>query len=84
MAWEEVTRAEAKNAANNGIATVGVSNNRIVVIKPEEDIEAEADTNSGADEQANILAVSELSLQDAAEMTFFTYTAARNTGIMSE
>lgn len=80
MAWEEVTRAEAKNAANNGIATVGVSNNRIVVIKPEEDIEAEADTNSSADEQANILSVSELSLQDAAEMTFFTYTAARKKG----
>ena len=75
MLWEEVSRAEAQEAANNGIATVGVSNNKIIVIKPEEEEEDNLSINN-----PYILSIPNLSIEEMSGMNFFTYTASRKKG----
>lgn len=65
LGWEACTEEEAQTAANDGIAVVGVSDDRVVVIEPELDGVEKNDNE-------NITTVSDLSDEEKAGMSFYS------------
>lgn len=65
LGWKECSATEAQELANNGVSTIGVSENRVVVIEPE----LEGSTLSA---NANVSTVSELSEEEISTMSFYS------------
>ena len=80
MGWRSCTRTDAQQMANNGIATIGVSPERAVVIKPEGG--EEINNLLVLDENSEYAAtISELPLAQTYNMAFFNYSADTTTTI---
>ena len=78
MGWRSCTRTDAQQMANNGIATIGVSPERAVVIKPEGG--EEINNLLVSDENSEYAAtISELPLAQTYNMAFFNYSADTTT-----
>ena len=69
MSWEHCEVSDLHDYANNGVAVVGIDEDRIVVIAPESDDEAE-------EKYPNILTYSDLTEEDFENMTFYAATAS--------
>lgn len=69
MSWEHCEVSDLHDYANNGVAVVGIDKDRIVVIAPESDDEAE-------EKYPNILTYLDLTEEDFENMTFYAATAS--------
>lgn len=77
MGWENCTYAQAQEAANNGIATVGVDADHVVVILPDDTVSA---SETIAETESSVArTVSEISTTERSTMQFFAYTATTTT-----
>ena len=83
MGWRSCTRTDAQQMANNGIATIGVSPERAVVIKAEGG--EEINNLLVLDENSEYAAtISELPLAQTYNMAFFNYSADTTTPPVAE
>ena len=80
MGWRSCTRTDAQQMANNGVATIGVSPEMVVVIKPEEN-SAPANSLISAQSSEYAVTVSELPLAQTYNMAFFNYSADSTTTV---
>ena len=74
MGWKKCTLEEAKEAANNGIAAMGISENKIVVLSAEDDEQPVSQTNSVLTLTDNTPAVAVANLQ------YYSYSYGSTTG----
>lgn len=65
LGWEKCSDVDAQAAANDGIAVVGVSDDRVVVVEPELD-------GVEKNENANVTTVSDLSDEEKTGMSFYS------------
>ncbi len=73
MGWEECTSSDAQIIANGGTPTIGVSNNNIVIIEPQNEILLSR-TISEKQNSSIVRPISQLSNSELIDMTFFSYT----------
>mgnify|MGYP005768092351 FL=1 len=78
MGWKKCTLEEAKEAANNGIAAMGISENKIVVLSAEDDEQPAQQTASVLTLTDNTPAVAVANLQ------YYSYSYGSTTGGSTE
>ena len=76
MGWESCTFAQAEEAANYGIAAVGMDTDHLVVILPEDTTGLTGGTSQDATQNPIARQAADIPLSERLSMQFFAYTAA--------
>ena len=80
MGWVACSAAQAQEYANSGLPAVGINENRVVVIEPEDEAGIMLNKLPEERKSGNICTVSEVAPEELAQMQFFAFPDFGNAG----